>query len=319
LPRLAQQLSDLVCYLLLPLVSLFLPARASRALIARLSRWDWLMAGYGATVYAQASRFTQTGDPRAWRSRWRQVELLDSRDLWYLTFGRKRSVFREVEGADGLESARGRVLIGMHWGPAISILRLLADRGLKPSLIYREEPLAMLFRRPFFWLFLRLSVREIRKACAGREIRVGGAGGKLARRLEEDGADIVVLDAPPVQGRSVLEGEVLGRRALFNAGFPGLLARSGKEYLYYAMNLAADGSVTKSLELGPPGRVVSDDPQRDESAFLAAYCHHLGEHLGRDSAQWRIWEVAPQFFPDAGDSVSVPAPAPAPARQAHGA
>jgi hypothetical protein len=296
-PRLAQQLSDLVCYLLLPALSLFLPARASRALIARLSRWDWLMAGYGATVYDQASRFTPTGDALQWRARWRQVELLDTRDLWYLTFGRQRSVFREVSGLEALETARGRVLIGMHWGPAISILRLLADRGMRPSLIYRAEPLSMLWRRPFFWLFLRLSVREIRKACAGREIRVGGASGKLAQRLGEDGTDIVVLDAPPVQGRSVMEGEVLGRPALFNAGFPGLLAQGDKEYLFYAMNLAADGSVRKVLEFGQPGRVVSGDPERDEQAFFGAYCRHLGEHLERDSAQWRIWEVASQFFP----------------------
>lgn len=295
MPRLVQQLSDCICYLLVPLLSVLLPARLSRSLIARVSRWDWLMGEHGRAVHAQAAVYAPTGDPRDWRARWRQVELLDTRDLWYLTFGRKRAVFREVENVEAIESTRGRVLVGMHWGPAISILRLLAERGLRPAPVYRDEPLAMLFRRPFFWLFLRLSVREIRKAGGGREVCVGGSSGTLAQRLAEDGTEIVLFDAPH-EGRSVMLGEVLGRSARFSAGFPRLLARSGKEYVFYAMNLAEDGSVRKRLEVSAPGRLLAGDPNRDEAAFLATFCRQLHEHLARDSAQWRIWEVAPQIF-----------------------
>ena len=286
-----QQGSDLVVYLLVPLCACLLPARWSRSLVARVSRWSWLMAPRCELAWAQASEHTRIADERAWKTRWRQVELLDARDLYLLVLGRKATVLAEIDGAEAIETARGKVLVGMHWGPSISILRLLAVRGMQPTLLYRNVEPALLRKRPFHYLFLRLAVHEIRTSCGGRAIAVKGAMAKLRERLAADGTDIVVLDAPPLSGRSVIEGQVLGRRALFNAGFPDLLSESGKQYLLFAISLDPQGRLTKRLELSAPQRVGCRD------AFMDSYCRHLSRHLETDSSHWRIWQVAQQFFP----------------------
>lgn len=291
---LQQQASDLVVYLLVPLCALLLPGRWSRSLVARVSRWSWLMAPRCELAWAQARLHTDAGQERAWKKRWRQVELLDARDLFLLALGRKATVFAEIEGAERIEAARGKVLVGMHWGPSISILRLLADHGMQPTLLYRNVESVVLRTRPFHYLFLRLAVHEIRTSCGGRAIAVKGAMQKLRERLAGQGTDIVVLDAPPLSGRSVIEAHVLGRRAVFNAGFPDLLAESGKPYLLFAISLDPRGRLTKRLELSEAQRVES------RSAFMQTYCDHLSEHLRSDSSQWRIWQVAQQFFPPSG-------------------
>jgi hypothetical protein len=288
---LSQQASDFIVYLAIPVAALVLPARWSRALVARASNWSWLMAPACEQAWVQAAAHTRIADEREWRRQWRRVEMMDARDTYMLALGRKHAVLGEIAGVERLEAARGRVIVGMHWGPQISVVRLLAEHGMKPALVHRSVEREIAWSRPFYYLFLRLALREVVHACAGRSISVGGAMDKLRQRLTEDGVEIVVLDAPPTRGRSVLEGRVLGRRAVFNAGFPDVLAESGKEYVFFAIGLDRDGRLTKVLDLGIPARV------EDPAAFLDDYCVFLDQHLVRDSAHWRIWQVAGQFFP----------------------
>ena len=99
---------------------------------------------------------------------------------------------------------------------------------------------------------------------------------------------MVVLDAPPAPGRSTLNGTVLGQPVRFNAGFPDILAASGRKYLFYAISLRPGNDGSRMLELemeNTPGDTLMDE-----------YCRYLGAHLAEDSAQWRIWQVAGQFF-----------------------
>lgn len=292
---LLQQGSDLVVYLMVPSLACILPASWSRSLVVRVSHWSWLMAPRCELAWQQARNHTEIADEKGWRMRWRQVEMLDARDLFMLAAGRKSSVFREIQGLEKIDNARGKVLVGMHWGPSISILRLLASRGMQPTLLFRNVERIVLRKRPFHYLFLRVAVREIKVTCGGRAIPVKGAMNKLRERLATDGTDIVVLDAPPLSGRSVIEAEVLGRPALFNAGFPDLMHESGKSYLFFAITLDAQGRLTKTLTLSEVGQVQSP------SVFMQEYCDFLSDHLRKDPSHWRIWPVAQQFFPHPDD------------------
>lgn len=288
------QLSDFVSFILLPLLSAVLPAAWSRRLVARVSGWPWILQPIADLACEKAGRFVPVPDPDAWRQRWRQVELLDHRDAVCMALGRRRALLDEVDGAEQLDGLGSCVLVGMHWGPQFSILRLLANRGLRPSLLYRDADRALLRTRPLRYLYQRIVVREMVASCAGRAVRVGGASGTLRQRLSEEGVEIVVVDAPPYPGRSVLEVEVLGRRARFNAGFPALLLASGKPCAFFSIALRDDGSLRKRLFLTPPRHFES------EAAFLAAYCRLLDEHLLGDAPQWRIWQAADQMFPAQG-------------------
>ena len=145
-----RQWVDFIVYLALPLASVFLPSAWSRALLARSSNLNWVLSAEAEAAWSSACKYVDTGDEKAWKARWKQVEMLDARDLYLMSFGRTRSVLEEIECDTDMEIVRDRVLIGMHWGPSISILKLLQVAGLDPALPYRKPEREMLRIRPFF-------------------------------------------------------------------------------------------------------------------------------------------------------------------------
>jgi hypothetical protein len=281
---------DFIVYLALPLVSVFLPASWSRALLARSSNLSWILSMEAEAAFSSASQYVETGDEKIWKARWKQVELLDVRDLYMMNLGRTRSVFAEIECDTDLEVARDKVLIGMHWGPSISILKLFQVAGLNPAVPYRKPEREILWIRPFFYLFVRLAARYIEKMMGDRAVPIGGAGKVLREMMDQTGSVFVVMDAPPKAGRPTLNAEVIGKNAHFDAGFPNILANNNKEYVFYAINLQPGGLVRKKLELMGP--FSSSDAQE----FVKQFAGFLDRHLSTDPAQWRIWHVAQQFW-----------------------
>ncbi len=290
LAQLSRHMSDFLVYFLVPMVAVLMPAAFSRSMIAQMSGWQWLLAEEAKENCIRAAKYTAIDDEREWLSRWRLVTILEARDLSLMLWGRRNAVFREIEGAADIVQARDRVLIGMHWGPSIAILSLLHSRGQKPLLVYRPVERSIIRHRPWFYFFLTRSVRYIRKTCGKRAITIKGAGAELKRELPLPGTSVVVLDAPPTPGRSTIDGTVLGRDVKFNAGFPGILDESGREYLFYAISLKQGNTTLRTLELTTRKRPVSQDQLIDD------YCRFMTAHIQPDSAQWRIWGVADQFF-----------------------
>jgi len=287
---LTRQINDFLLYFLVPGLSVLLPSAWSRSLLARLSRCKWLLAANSDAAWTMARQFVDPGDESQWKIRWKQVELLDVRDLYLMTFGRSRSVLAEIEFDSPLETAKDRVVFGMHWGPSISVLKLLAVVGLKPALPYRPPARHTLRSRPFYYLFLKLACRYLVKTMHERAVMIGGAGKRLNAMLDEPGSMVVVMDAPPMEGRPTLTMPVLNRAAVFNASFLNALVDKQKEYVFYALSLHPDGSLRKKMELQGPFR--SDTAE----AFLKSYAGYLDRHLTADSAHWRIWHVAAQFW-----------------------
>lgn len=285
---LSVQFSDLLAYLLIPVLSLLIPGGASRRLLARASNWQWLLSTELDACLQQARKFVEVDDEVAWLQRARLVMLLEARDLSLLMWGRRKTVFSEISGIEQLTNGKDSVLIGMHWGPSIAILSLLEDLGQEPLLVFRAVERSILRHRPFFWLYLVRSVRHIRQCCGNRAITIRGAGKRLAEELPRPGTSVVVLDAPPAPGRSTLDGIVAGHAVRFNAGFPEILEKSGRKYLFYAISLLPGNSGLRELTLG--------EPREPGSELISDYCRYLEHHLASDSAQWRIWQVAGQFF-----------------------
>ena len=285
-----RQLVDFIVYLLLPLVSILLPAAWSRALLARSSNLDWLLSEEAEAAWASAVLFVDVADEKVWKARWKQVEMLDVRDMYMMSFGRTRSVLGEIECDTPLEVVKDRVMIGMHWGPSISILKLLQLAGLDPALPFRRPEKQILRIRPFFYLYVALAARHIVKTMAERAVPIGGAGKVLREMMDQPGSVIVVMDAPPRKGRPTLNATVLGKSAIFDAGFPAILADNEKEYVFYALSLQAGGLVRKQLELEGPFS------SREAQDFIHKYAGFLDRHLSSDPAQWRIWHAAGQMF-----------------------
>ena len=288
--RISQQLSDLFTYLLVPGLAVIIPASYSRWILSRVSRWQWFMATAAEAAFAGARDFVAIEDEAAFKKRWKQVELLEARDLYMMLCGRSKAVLAEVACDTAVELVKDRVIIGMHWGPSISILKLLQVAGLDPALPYRPPEKQILRIRPFYYFFSTMAARYMVKTMGDRAVPVGGAGKTLRAMMDQTGSVIVVMDAPPMEGRPTLNSPVLGKNAIFNAGFPDILADIKKEYVFYAISLQAENSLTKKLELEGP---FDSNEAQD---FLQNYAGFLGRHLSSDPAQWRIWHVAQQFW-----------------------
>ena len=178
----------------------------------------------------------------------------------------------------------------MHWGPSVSVIKFFQKAGLDPAIPYREPAKQILRIRPFYYLFMAMAVRYLVKTMGKRAVPIGGAGKVLRAMLDQAGSVMVVMDAPPIEGKKTLKGAVLGQNAIFDAGFPNILAKNEKEYVFYALSLQPGGMVRKQLELEGP---FSSGEAQD---FLLKYAGFLDRHLSSDSAQWRIWHVAGQMF-----------------------
>jgi hypothetical protein len=290
LTNLSRQFSDLLVYFIVPVFALVMPAAVSRFVIVRISSWTWLLSAEALESCQQAAKYTVIENQQEWMRRWRLVVMLEVRDLNLMMWGRRAAVFREISGAADIDRTRDSVLIGMHWGPSIAILSLLQSRGLNPLLVYRPVERSILKQRPWYYFFLNKSVRYIQKTCGDRAITIKGAGSELKRELPMPGTSVVVLDAPPAPGRSTIDGTVLDQRVKFNAGFHGILEESGRAYHFYAISLKPDNSALRVLEL------TSSKYPQSQTQLIDDYCEFLSRHIRGDSAQWRIWQVAGQFF-----------------------
>jgi hypothetical protein len=288
--HISRQFTDVLAYVLIPAAAVITTASFSRRILRRVSGWDWFLADAAESAFAGARKHVDIPDEEMWKRRWKQVELLDARDLYMMLFGRSRSVLAEIERPSNFESARDRVMVGMHWGPAISILKLLAVSDLRPAFPFRAAERHLLRSRPFYYLFSRLVGRYLARTLDDRAVPVGGAVRVLQGLLDAPGSICVLMDAPHMQGRPAICKTVLGASARFNAGFPALLAERSKEYVLYAMNLSPDGSVRKKLEMAGPFRA------EDADGFLDNYAGFLDRHLASDSPHWRIWHAEYQFW-----------------------
>jgi hypothetical protein len=286
----SRQWSDLLAYVLFPVMSVLTPASWSRRVLGRISAWKSVLPIDASLALEGARKHLDINDEIAWQQRWKQVELLDVRDLYMLLCGRSGVVLAEIELPPGFEIARDRVMVGMHWGPAISILKLLANAGMQPTFPYRPPEKELLRSRPFYYLFCRLASLYLSRTLQERAVTTGGAGRILQGLLKQPGSICVLMDAPAQEGRAASTREMLGTPARFNVGFPAMFIEQGKEYVHYAMSLSEDGTIRKKLEIQGPFRAEGTDE------YLDRYVRFLGCHLAADSAHWRIWRAEHQLW-----------------------
>jgi len=284
-----RQSIDFIVYLAVPLLSVVLPLAWSRGLLARVSRLQWILAEEADGAFRSAADYVDTGAEREWKTRWKRVEMLDARDLYLIRFGRAAAVLGEIECDTALDVINGRFLVGMHWGPSISILKLLQSAGLGPAIPFRQPEKQLLRARPFYYLFASMAARYILNTM--NVPSVAAASGRVMRSMMgQAGTAMVVMDAPPTEGRATLRANVLGKGAAFDAGFPAILADKKRQYVFYAMNLQAGDSLGKRLDLQGPFSATGSEE------FLQNYADFLDRHLASDPAQWRIWQAAGQFW-----------------------
>lgn len=285
---LGRQIGDFLTYILLPLFCVLLPYRWGQGLLLLVARRGWLLKSRSELALQRARLFVPIEDSRAWQCSWRLVEMMEARDLWLCTVGRARSISRRVRIKAMPEPGIGLVLLGMHYGPAAIVLKILQQAGLGPRFVYRGMNPEMRRRQPFRWLYTRLNVKYIQQTCQGRDISVGGARARLQAALKETGTPVVLLDAPVTREGQSIRTEVLGLEAEFSADGPAILAKGGARCVHYWMEVDEDGE--RVLHFGPPHQPQSAGQLMTEFAVL------MSRTLSENSAHWRLWHVADQLF-----------------------
>lgn len=286
---------DLLAYIVLPLFCVALPLSWGDRLIRHVANRGWLLESRSRSALQSARRYLTISDPNDWRTRWRWVELVEARNLWYSLLGRTSAVLGSVRVQGMPAPTDNLVLIGMHWGPSLLALGLFREAGLGPRFCYRQVDGEVRRVAPFLYVYLRLLVRYIRRTCEGRDVPVPGARKKLQSALHESGTPILLLDAPIARNGRSLPGEVLGIAAEFSREGAEVLATGGASCVLYALALENDGRYV--LRCGPPFK-----PESAED-LIAAFSRFLSEYLEYDSAQWRLWHAAEQLFRPAGTDV----------------
>jgi len=235
-----------------------------------------------------AQAYLAVADEAQWKARWRHTELFEARDLWLVMLGRRKALMNVV-CPDGLPAVMDRlVLLGMHWGPSVLALQFFRDAGLAPRFVYRKVPVEIRWIAPFYYLYLKLLVVYIRRACGGRDIPVPGARSELVNALDEPGSPVILLDAPiTAEGRSMRQ-RVLHLEAEFYRDGLELLAAHRAHCVLYTLGL--DDKGTNTLRCS---EVFQPDSAED---LLEKYCEMMSQCLAADSAQWRLWHAAGQLF-----------------------
>ena len=75
----SRQWSDLLAYVLLPVLSLLTPASFSRQVLGRMSAWKSVLQIDAALALEGARKHLDISDGAAWQQRWKQVELLEDK------------------------------------------------------------------------------------------------------------------------------------------------------------------------------------------------------------------------------------------------
>jgi hypothetical protein len=288
--RLSRQLSDGLVYLLIPVLSVVTPGALSRKVLRRVSTWRWVLADSADQALAGARKHGVVENDAHWLVQWKRAEMLDFRDLYMMLFWRGPTVVGEIDCSRSIAEVQDLPMVGMHWGPGISVLKYLDVNGLEPSFPFRPPEKPLRRSRPFYYLASRMAHRYLVKTLGERAVPVGGAGKKVAGILAGSGSICVLMDAPPMTGRGTMQKTVLDKPARFNTGFPDLLLASGKSYFLWAMNLAGDDSLRKSLELSGPFDAA------DSEAFLDEFARFLDTHLRGESWHWRLWHAEGQLW-----------------------
>lgn len=289
-PGLGRQIGDLVAYLMLPLACLLLPGSWGEGLLAAAARRGWVLEGRSLDACEQAARVLAINDAEAWRRRWRRVELCDARDCWFYVFGRSAPLLERirVEG-DMPEPGTSLVLLGLHWGPGMLALEMFRRQGLAPRFVYRGIDRDSAWQAPFLYLYRRLSIRAIDKACRGAAISTPGAGGELESALAGVAAPVLLLDSPPEAGRRQVPARLLGASCTLAVRGMEMLVASGAQCRFFSMGLDESGE-GKRLRIGPPLRLDS------VPALVARLAEHFDAVVGEDSAQWRLWIAAGRWL-----------------------
>jgi hypothetical protein len=290
-----RQIGDLLAYILLPLATVLLPFRSGDALIRSIAYRGWLLNGRSRAFASAAGNVIHLDEPENWKARWRLVELSDARDAWYCFFGRSRSLVKSVDPAD-LSAAHGPVLVGAHWGIGLRALIVFRHAGLQPRFVYRRVERDILRFAPFQYLYLKILVACIRRVCGERSIEVPGARRAFESALDEEGSPVILLDAPAMNPDTALNTRVLGHAVALNPDGARLLAEKSVKCSFFALGVSWEGRTI--LNCNPPFTPSS------AAELIAAYGDFLTGLLEQDSAQWRLWHAAPQFFGETGRSAA---------------
>ncbi|MEM1411402.1 MAG: hypothetical protein AAGH19_03510, partial [Pseudomonadota bacterium] len=150
-----QQFRDMLAYWVMPFLAFIVPASVAKGLAQWLSSQSWLYSVHTKQALEHARSAGFVDDPIRWQQTFRLVRFLDAVDTWHGHFSSDRRIKRSlVSGPEHWPEVKTLVLLGTHLGPSTLLLRMLAQGGYRPCLVFRGLQSGMSRQSPVFYAYL---------------------------------------------------------------------------------------------------------------------------------------------------------------------
>ncbi len=297
-----RNLSDLLHLFVVPLLICALPWPAGFALLRRLARSEWGMAGHAEQAWRVAREHVAIDDARHWQWKFRLLRRLERVDTFLIVL-RSRAWWRRHVSQQGAFAAApaGGVLLTYHWGGGSWVWPILSDAGF-PAYFVARRPVARDFgeSRVALW-YGAFRVRTMRRIGGLGPLFVGGSAARISEELAAGRSMVGMFDLPAAEGQHVHRGPLLDVTARVPNGLARLAATHGAAVNLFSCSFDVD---TGHRELRIEA-VAADSAE----TISAAYLRHLDRCLREESAFWQLWPWAGAVFEPATGSATPSAPA----------
>ncbi len=297
-----RNLSDLLHLFVVPLLICALPWPAGFALLRRLARSDWGMAGQAEQAWRVASRHVTITDADEWQWKFRLLRRLERVDT-FLVVLRSRAWWRRQVRQRGEFAAAptGGVLLTYHWGGGNWVWPILCDAGLHAYFIARRPAARDLGESRVALWYGALRARTLRRTGCLGPLYVGKSAARISEELAAGRNVVGMFDLPAAAGQRTHRGRLLDGMARVPNGLARLAATHGAPVNLFSCSFDV---VTGRREL----RIETVNPDSVET-ISEAYLHHLDRCLREESAFWQLWPWAGDLFEPTGVAGASSAPA----------
>lgn len=297
--RLRPFLRQLVGLVLIPIGIVLAGRRLGWKLVGTGCRWERLYAPEVSAMARGYHLLTGRTPDESLRRRLRR-QLLMERASWFRSrlLG-VRSAARIIARVEGEWPERGPFLAyGFHRAGGFAVLDHLAAAGHAPIFLHAPPSPGTRIER---WLG-RMASRQLARLGAGELLRTGGSYQRIRQLTEQGRVVLATVDAPPTEGQSTTDIQVLDLRLRFPEGLFRLAAELAVPVAFFYTRLDEDGRQTLVVrKLDKPG-----SPQ----AVSQIAAEVLAESLEQDPAGWLYLNGLEAFLtgaPRDGGRLSQPA------------
>lgn len=286
--RLYQEARDALLLFVIPIFLIALPWRFGWVLAKRLCRWLPIYNQQAQQALSHSKKILDISDERQWIAEYRVTILLDHIDLWLSILAPHR-FYRHMKVHNQLPESGPFIVMGMHWGAGLPILRELHRSAPETVYILRERAKHEMQRRWFRRHYIQYRRGHLEKLFPNKRYSPGGYPRMLIKTLQAQHSILMLADVPAAIGEKSAELEMLGEKISISTGLLQLITKMNIPVVFFNVDIASD-SGQRVLRLEQAKNYA------DQSELLEDIQAMFNQRMSEQSSAWQLWFVANHFF-----------------------